>query len=289
MRNLFYLSLVTLLALVLWSCDQSDSTSTVLGATDTDLAADNAAIETLIAEDVDLPTEFRDFDGAMATRTDGKIELSEIATAINPVRFGRQITHRTVTYEIEYADRNHAHVVQTITVEGIFHILTADSLHIEKPFMDTGHRQFDVVRAGQAGDHRRGWRITAFSGMEFTTPDGAVDIVQMHLVAGDIDTTLTGVSDLVARQDILTLPPDTEVTLTVSTTHLNDLLFLHHRWWHRRAFETNDDGTYSLTWRTPRRAGVYHFTLDAISNGTLLDDQLPYAANGWGIPYRILP
>jgi hypothetical protein len=57
----------------------------------------------------------------------------------------------------------------------------------------------------------------------------------------------------------------------------------------RRRFHNNGDNTYTLTWHTSPEDGIHHFGVNALSNGTLFDDQAPYDSDAWIFPYAIQP
>lgn len=272
-----FITLGLLLAFIMVGCSENDDVATG-DPTQDNKTADDSSISSLIIEEEGEISEFR-----------GEDDFSDPLEEIYPVRFGRQITKRTTTRTIEYQDEDHATVTMDLTLEGIFRILTEDSVHVEKPFVDHGYRTYDMIRTGDRKERHRGWHIVATSGTEFWTENYQTEISQIHVMAGEIDTLITTVSEKINREDILVLPPQTEVTLTVTTAADNDNLFLHFRPHHRRPFEVNGDGTYSVTFMTPPHGERHNFTVDAMSNGTLFDDEAPYDSNGWGINFVVRP
>jgi len=51
--------------------------------------------------------------------------------------------------------------------------------------------------------------------------------------------------------------------------------------------ETAGDGIYSGMWVVRGHRGIFHAFVDAIDNGTIYDDQLPYNSLAWGFPYIV--
>jgi hypothetical protein len=271
-----------LLAIVLFifliGCSENetaDVTSDPTNSNNTDKQADDTSISSLISEEQGEIGEFRNGE-----------EFYEPLDEISPMRFRRQVTSRTIQKEIEYIDEDHATVIHSETIEGTFHILTEDSVHIEKPFVDNAYRTFDLIRVGDRGDRHRGWRISASSGTEFWSEENTVEILEIHIVAGELDTVITNISEKIPREQMLGLPMDTEVTMTVTTTHTDDELFLHRP---RKHFDSNGDGTYTVNFMTPSHPRRARLTTDALSHGTLHDDEAPYDSNGWVMPIRIGP
>jgi hypothetical protein len=54
----------------------------------------------------------------------------------------------------------------------------------------------------------------------------------------------------------------------------------------------NGDGTFDrvfeISWPVHFHTGFFTAGVDAMTRGTLFDDQAPYSVNWWGIPYRVL-
>ena len=59
--------------------------------------------------------------------------------------------------------------------------------------------------------------------------------------------------------------------------------------------EVNNGGVYTRVYETTRKRPVFmHFHrgwftmgIDAVTHETLFDDQAPYSASWWGVPYRV--
>jgi hypothetical protein len=101
-----------------------------------------------------------------------------------------------------------------------------------------------------------------------------------------VDETITGVGDLVRIEDLLRLPLDVDVALTVDTGDATDAVFLHLRHLGRRVqLEGQGDGTFSGTFRTAGRPGPHHLGIDVLSHGSIYDSEEAYDNVAWGIPY----
>ena len=86
---------------------------------------------------------------------------------------------------------------------------------------------------------------------------------------------------------MLKLDPGAEVAVTVTTERADDIvLFVRHG--HRARLEPNGDNTYSGRFTVPDERGVRHFGVNALSNGTLFDDDAPYNSIAWIFPYTVV-
>jgi hypothetical protein len=70
-----------------------------------------------------------------------------------------------------------------------------------------------------------------------------------------------------------------------ATTKAADDVVVFYVGAHRIRFQNNGDDTYSLVWTTTATDGVRHFGVNALSHGTLFDDQAPYDSQAWILPY----
>jgi hypothetical protein len=72
------------------------------------------------------------------------------------------------------------------------------------------------------------------------------------------------------------------------TTLRNDDVVVLHRLDHRFRMHNTGDNTYTAVLRPRARGfGMLHFGVDAMSNGTLFDDTLPYDAQRWVLPFAM--
>jgi hypothetical protein len=153
------------------------------------------------------------------------------------------------------------------------------------------------------GDHHRGgrdggprdstedWRLVGTSGVQVTSKDAETKIVSLRVQAGSVDTTVTEPLAFYSLRGVLKFNPDDHVTLTVTTLRSDDqvLLMLHR---HRVLFTANGDNTYGLTLPVPQEECVFslrHIGVNALSHGTLFDDQAPYDSQAWIMPFAVRP
>jgi hypothetical protein len=219
------------------------------------------------------------------------------AAPIATLRWWRQLLdlHKTFDIVIEEPEGEPAtaHVTVICEASGILHLaacgdLETELVHVEKPFEDTGVRSMLIRRERPVDGRHRGWRLVALSGVSIESPETSRKIESVRIEAGDVDETITGVTDLVRVHDLLTLPPGVRAKITVSTGDASDQVFLHLRRARMRLeLESNGDGTFSREFFTGEELGPRHLVVDVLSEGTLFDDEAPYDNVAWGIPCRV--
>lgn len=226
-------------------------------------------------------------------------ESDASAAPIVTLRWWRQLLdlHKTFDIHIEEPEGEPAtaHVQVTCEASGILHLLVCgdvevetDLVEIEKPFEDTGVRSMLLRRERPADGRHRGWRLVAVSGVLIESPETSRKIVSVRIQAGDVDETITNVTELVRVLNILALPPETRARITVDTGDSSDQVFLHLRRDRMRLkLESNGDGTFSREFFTGAELGPRHLVVDVLAEGTLLDDEAPYDNVAWGIPCRV--
>jgi hypothetical protein len=152
---------------------------------------------------------------------------------------------------------------------------------------------------GHHGHHRDEWKVAGISGVDVRSFDpsastegspafGATKIQSLRIQATALDTTINDPLQFILLHRIHIFGPSEDVTLTVTTSSSTDVLVLV-RTGLRRRFHNNGDKTYTLTWHTSPEDGLHHFGVNALSNGTLFDDQAPYDSDAWIFPYAISP
>ncbi|HVP15410.1 MAG TPA: hypothetical protein VMS88_07685 [Terriglobales bacterium] len=239
------------------------------------------------------------FDADEATTMDGAPAGSLAAT--HPLRFWRTITHVERSFEFAFADSDTTGRPTTaiVTVHrrltGTFNILSGvpgtDSVPmdstlrvIRKPLDDRWVRRLLLHR--RPGTDR--WRIVATSAVEVTSNNAVTRILSLRVQAGVIDTTITDPLAFFHFPRLFAVDPGSQVTLTVTTSHSDDLVFLVLRG-HRFRFHDNGDGTYTGVFPMPRAAALWHAGVNALSHGTLFDDQAPYDSQAWLTPFLVRP
>ena len=234
---------------------------------------------------------------------------------------------KTVETTVEPGDSvTIAHVTKNITgIFKILAVTAAnETVMVEKPFNDNSER--NVVFKRVARNHGRFWRnwmpvssslvqggtvppnslltitklelITATGTIEITDPQdfylryGWAGMNQMRaaLQKGDVPE-FTGGQEVRVRVTLESASPDTDyVTIRYGYMGLN---------WKRFPMtmvgEQNNSGVYTRVYETTRMRpihmhyhhGWFNLGIDAVTHETLFDDQAPYSASWWGIPYRV--
>jgi hypothetical protein len=131
------------------------------------------------------------------------------------------------------------------------------------------------------------WKIVAASAVRITSKDATAHIASVRVQSGALDTTLTAPLELFRLRGLLQFAPDTPVTITVTTTHNNDVVLLYAAN-SRLRFKNNGDGTYVGTWSTPNLVGLRHVGINALTHGTLYDDTAPYDSQAWMVPFVVV-
>ena len=227
--------------------------------------------------------------------------------AIQPLNYWRTIKSSDRTLEFVFSDPDTVGRPTTVIVTirrrltGQFNILAGvpgtdgtplDSTRevIHKPLEDHWVRRVLLKRvrlAGEGGEPL--WRIAAVSGVQVTSRAATTRIESLHVQSADLDTVLTDPLAFERLRKVLRFQPQAMVTLTVTTDRVDDVVVLHHRD-RRFRFHNNGDMTYTGVWPTGLfMAGLHHFGVNALSHGTLFDDQAPYDSQSWMFPYSLEP
>lgn len=287
LRKLTAFGLLAVLGL-LPGCFNSDSSPAGTDGTATD-PEEQAAIESVVFEEMG---EYADPD--VRYYDDGG-DTPPLAP-INTHAWRRQLLSLDKTIQITITKPNEGPATADVTVTcdatGLLHLWACgDSClnHYTKDFADTGVRSlyFEKTRQPTVVPHR-GWRLVAMSGVLIESDACTRTINSVRVQAGAVDETITNVTDLVRLEDVLRLPAGTEVTVTVDTGDATDHVFLHRRHARMRFELTNNgDGTFTGVYMTGDRPGPRHAAIDVLSDGTLMDDELPYDNTAWGMAYVI--
>lgn len=231
---------------------------------------------------------------------------SGAAALIHPLTYWRTITDVDRWFVFAFADTDStgrptsAIVTINKALRGRFNILVGEpgtdgtpldsALHvIHKPLADHWVRRVLLKRVREAAEARARWRVAATSGVKVTSRNATTHILSLRIQAGPLDTLITDPLALFRLRRVLKIQPETEVTLTVTTERNDDVVVLMHRE-RRFRFHNNGDNTYTGVWRSGLFAeGVRHFGVNALSHGTLFDDQAPYDSQAWILPYVLAP
>ena len=277
---------------------------------------DRAEVAGVVATEPEV-VEDGQFESAETTSLGAGPAAAGALAAINPLRFWRVITSVERRYEFAFADSDSTGRPTTATVTvrkalaGRFNILTGvpggDSTALDssfdvvhKPLADQWVRRI-LLRRGPASDSTRSeWRVVATSGVVVDSRDGTTRIASLRFQNAGVDTTLTDPLRFFRLRRILRLVPGTSVTLTVTTLRNDDVVVMC-RFGHRFRFHNNGDRTYTGVWQVPDlrtengpqpgpgRPPVFHFGVNALSHGTLFDDQAAYDSQAWILPVVLAP
>jgi hypothetical protein len=241
-------------------------------------------------------------DSVYETQTQAQASAAEgVSATIDPLFFWREIlrVQRTVTFAFSDTDSTGQPTRAVVTVHkrlsGSFNVLARDpgtedtTVHvIRKPLHDHWVRRVLLRRVTRLERENRPWRIAAVSGVEVTSRDGDTRLVSLRIQSGTLDTTITDPLAFWRLQRVIRLDPDASVTLTATTQASDDVVVFYAR--DRRVrFHDQGDGTHTLTWTTGSLAGLRHVGVNALSHGTLFDDEAPYDSQTWIVPYVVAP
>lgn len=283
-------------ALALAGCGKNPAPTapTASGAGTDPTAADRAQIEQALANSPTAVDDQTFGDGEQTTVNSGAGGFA----LIHPVRYWRHIDSIQRSLDFEFGDPDSTGQPTTAVVtlhrrlNGTFDILAGgwsdgatDSLQlVTKPLEDHWVRRILLKRVRQVTDSLARWRIAAISGVKVTSRNAATEIRSLRIQAGALDTTVTDPLAFFRLRHVLRFDPLTPVTLTVTTGRNDDVVVLMHRGL-RTVFDNNGDGTYTRTWMVADGDGLRHVGVNALSHGTLFDDQAPYDSQAWMLPY----
>lgn len=286
-----------ILAVAMTGCGKSSSLTSSNGGTSGGTAVEQAKVNTTLAADVALIE-----DEISQDETPTAFDAGMGMGLVRPYRWWRHITSVDRTFDTQFSEPDstgrptRALVTVNATLTGTFNLIVGDTAAgdtarrlVTKPLLDHRTRKLLLVRVPvdttEDDSLHREWRIVGTSGVKVATVNGVTNIQSIRVQAGALDTTVTNPLELWRTRRVFFLPPNAQVTVTVTTQSANDIVFL--RGFDRRfRFTPNGDGTYTATWMTgDRPMRLQHFGVEAMSRATLFDDEAPYDAQAWILPY----
>lgn len=217
-----------------------------------------------------------------------------IEAAITPRFFWRTIVSAVPRLTFAFSDTDstgrprQVDVMVTRRLLGTFNILKAsatnpavlDSAHVIHKPLDDQWVRFLRLRRNLLGDEPNLWRIVAATGVKVTSNGATTSIQSLRVQATGVDTTIIDPLQFWHAVHFLHFAAGDSIQLTVTTSRTDDIVLAY---WHdtRARFTNNGDGTYSFTLHVGDADGFYHFGVNALSNGTLMDDTLPYDSMAW--------
>src|SRR5262249_29578217 len=163
-------------------------------------------------------------------------------------------------------------------------------LVVRKPLADHLVRHILLRRVPLAAVDPVGprWRIAAASGVDVTSRGATTHILKLEIKTASRDTVIEDPLALFRLRAIMKFDPAEEVRLTVTTERNDDVVVLV-RAGLRARFLNNGGNSYTLVWHAPPVAGLFHVGVNALLNGTLVDDQAPYDSQAWVVPGVVSP
>lgn len=220
-----------------------------------------------------------------------------------------------------------AHVVKEITGVLRVRAINAagDTVLLEKPFVDKAERNMLFKRfARNPRMYWTNWKPVATSLVQGGTvaPNNAIRITKLEVFGPSDTLTITDPQSFYLRYpwiammqhqkhlgkgDVPQFTGGQEVRLVVtleSTSQDTDFVALRYGFlglnWRRVPMaltsEVNNGGVYTRVFETTRMKpifihfyrGFFHLGIDALTRGSIFDDQAPYSASWWGVPYRVM-
>jgi hypothetical protein len=321
--------------ILLWGCSQKS-----VMAPETAFS-DEQAIYELIDNDTELGDIFYDDLDEASEENFMDMSMPQMQTGllkpITPWRFGRignRPIDRFVTLE-QTSDSTVTAYFRKI-MAGRFHIIhknrqardTLQVIRVVKQMHHAFQRVAHFAKISQEGDGgeklRYRWKLQDFSMVLGNSLGRGIDSTRikttLHIskvIIGDTLEITDPLNYFQNRNNVLTLPPETQVGVTVyvknnadstvifpDNTRSTELVRLHHAR-HRRYPRQNmkaisnfvwldrdaeGNNIYQGTWVTGTREGIHHAVIDVIDNGTIMDDDdivFPYNSTTWSSPYRI--
>ncbi len=325
MKRAFYLLLIGILSMAVISGCQKDGSST-------DLQDDEGVVQSLALDEddeylFDLGIDDGSEDNILASPLSNEY-LSKISVPIDSLlRFGRVITDRGLRrLDIRRIAPDTFKVFIARELAGRFVIFDKTSengvTRYVKRLRHVVRRSAIFVRRisddASGNDSRRNWKLDQITlGSGNSVPTSTIDIHEVTVTTSNGDSvTYTNPAEnyLKVPDDILTLTPGTEVTVTVKLQNLTsnpidpngngstETVLLHYgarRGHHERRFfdfvgvdPVSGDNIYQGAWIVGQEPfHIYHAIVDAIDNGTIYDSDpavYPYNSTNWGVYYLVV-
>lgn len=305
------IALSGLVALFLYGCEE-DAYHHYHDDYDSEMT-DSEALEELFLEDLDMEDPDVWQDGSDNINADDLRALKALDEPIEPIAWWRIGRRAGTRVEVTFRDEDHATITRYRRFDGNFRLLTElsdDEMEtIDKPMYNRLIRKAHAVRIDDSPYPRRNWRIEEITPevMESVEPNpSTVNILNVQVVGAngelviDMDSPL---NSFFGRRELPEIFAGEEITVYVevegSLPAPVGMLRPHvYRGDHLPRLALKDDGVipdevagdgvYTGGYRAGQRVGVHHVGVEFIDYNTIYDDEAPYDANGWGIPYVVV-
>jgi hypothetical protein len=299
-KLLLLVPVLALSAALLSGCGKSGSPTNPASPPPSSDATDQAAISAEAANQPDFVEDglFESPD-QMSLALGAPDGANAAQSAVRPITFWRHITDVERRFEFAFADTDTSGRPTTAIMtmhkylSGTFNILVPDTTGafnrtvITKPLADHWLRRLLFKRVPVVSNHfRPAWRLAATSGVKVTSRGNTAEIASLRLEGSGRDTTFYDPLAFFRLHAMLNLDPNATVKLTVTTGKPDDVVLLLTR--HNRfRLKPNGDNTYTGYFKVPVVLGVHHLGVNALSNGTLFDNDAPYDSQAWLLPYIV--
>jgi hypothetical protein len=218
--------------------------------------------------------------------------------AVRPFTWWQNVTAETRQWSFAFSDSDATGpntCIATLTkhMTGFFVIVPPNpadttqpsTTRIRKPLDKTLTRRVLLERVTIGA--QKEWKVVQITGALVSTQAVTTHILSVRLQStSGVDTTITDPLAWHALRHITRFATSDTVTVTVTTSRTDDVVYIH-RWDWRHRLRSNGDGTYSFTWVTSAWGGWRHMGLQAMTHGSLFDDTLPYDSQAWHLPFRV--
>jgi hypothetical protein len=241
-------------------------------------------------------------------------KVTDPQSPITPLRWGRRIVSASRSVDVQIQGDTVAIATITRVFAGNLIILaiqqsTGDTVQVTKDFVDTLKRKVMFVRIGRFAERRHNWKPVAITLVEGWSPVENFQIDSLEITTPRDTFVVTDPPNTWLRfgrilGEIPRVYPGEPVRIRVTVSSQNDSAeVVMFRWgvgWgdgrrHRKLIplisETGTTGNYTRvyerTFITHLHRGRFNAFIDALSHGTLFDDQQPYSNKVWGAPYHV--
>ena len=214
-------------------------------------------------------------------------DVAEIETdsPIDPVAFYRLLNTPERTYDIEIeGDKAWGTVYYNVTGQLALELEEGETIY--KDINDDRGRRY--VELEKKGDD---WEVTKVSVLKGYSEGAYPEIYVVRVQASEVDTTFDSF-DAMHDLDVLTFGPDEPVMVYAFVRDSTDVAIMHHLdrkcIWGHRVMEHQGYGLFVSEYEANNvPGGTFYQYVDVIDRESLLDDEAPYRAAAWSMPYRI--